>query len=203
MDTRKLILHTAYELFKEKSYEDVSVTDICNACRLTKPAFYYHFSSKSDLLLHYYDNAVDQISLQTKEKSSNYWQQLVSCFVQLIEAGTGLGVDITSQLFIANLTENKGSFDFNQRFSEICIELITKAQKVGQIRNQKSPADLFVAASVMFTGYAVFWAVKNADFDRVKNVVASLEVVFDVPEDLRTSQNDICTWQGNCVIETK
>ena len=34
-DTRKLITDTAMELFKEKGYENTTVTDICKICGIT------------------------------------------------------------------------------------------------------------------------------------------------------------------------
>lgn len=191
MDTKQQILNTAYTLFQQKSYENVSVTDICDACHLTKPAFYYHFSSKGELLIHYYEHAVDQIINEQPEHIDNYWQQLVASFTALMSASTAIGVDLTSQLFITNLGNNQGTFDFDDRFKQVCVSLITAAQKAHQIRNQSAPLQLFIAASMMFTGYNVYWAIRNGDFDRPTNFVASLETVFDIPQANRVTLNDM------------
>lgn len=191
MDTKQQILDTAYDLFQKKDYDHVSVDDICAACHLTKPAFYYHFSSKSELLIHYYDHAVDQIISLQPRHIDNYWKQLITSFTSLISASTAIGVDLTSQLFITNLTKNQGTFDFDERFKQICLPLIEAAQKTHLIRNQSDPLQLFIAASMVFTGYNAYWAIKDGDFDRLTNFVASLETVFDVPTKYRVAQNDI------------
>ena len=45
-DTRERILQTALELFAQKGYKGVSVSDIAGALGLTKGALYRHFESK-------------------------------------------------------------------------------------------------------------------------------------------------------------
>lgn len=185
MDTKKLILKNAYKLFKEKSYQEVSVDDICAACNLTKPAFYYHFSAKSELLIHYYDHVVDKMSLKISNDSNNYWNQFIGLFTQLIEASVEIGTDLVRQLFITNLKKDQGSFDFNTNFANMCVDLISKAQSSKQIRSQQDPRELFIAASFLFTGYEVFWAIKNDDKTTIQNVIASIEVIFDIQPQLK------------------
>lgn len=187
MKTRELILKTAYELFQEKSYNEVSVNDICGKCSLTKPAFYYHFSSKADLLLNYYDDVIAHIfkKITNMDGKDNYWEQYIFCFSELVTAGINLGADLTSQLYITNLTEDKGSFDFNESFCKLCVELIEQGQAAGQIGNRQKPQDLFIASSFMFTGFEVMWGIKKGRFDRVSNVVLALEAVFDVAPEYR------------------
>lgn len=182
MGTKDRILKTAYQLFHEESYNQVSIDDICSKCRLTKPAFYYHFSSKADLLIHYYDDVIDHLykTLKTKDFHGNYWEQYVYCFAKLIEASVSLGPDLMKQLYIANLTDDKGSFNFNSLFSQTCIKLIAQAQQNEQIRNQQAPEDLFVASSFMFTGFEVMWSIKAGSFEREQTVLRALEAMFDV-----------------------
>ena len=49
-DTRERILQTALELFAQKGYEAVSVSDIAGALGLTKGALYRHFENKRAIL---------------------------------------------------------------------------------------------------------------------------------------------------------
>jgi len=48
-NTRNYIIEKAYELFLNKSYEGVSISDISEAVGMTKGALYHHFTSKEDL----------------------------------------------------------------------------------------------------------------------------------------------------------
>ncbi|GAC1393960.1 MAG: TetR/AcrR family transcriptional regulator [Ktedonobacteraceae bacterium] len=48
-ETRTTILRTAQQLFMEHGYRAVSTRQIADACGLTQPALYHHFSDKQDL----------------------------------------------------------------------------------------------------------------------------------------------------------
>ena len=49
-DTRQRIQDVARELFAEKGVQRTSLQDIANRLGITKPALYYHFSSREDLV---------------------------------------------------------------------------------------------------------------------------------------------------------
>jgi len=49
-DRRSQILRIATELFREKGYHGTSLEDIADRVGFTKPAIYYYFDSKEDLL---------------------------------------------------------------------------------------------------------------------------------------------------------
>jgi TetR/AcrR family acrAB operon transcriptional repressor len=51
LETRRNILEASLDIFSEKNYADVSMTEIAEAVHMTKGAVYWHFRNKSDLLL--------------------------------------------------------------------------------------------------------------------------------------------------------
>ena len=48
-ETKRTILRTAQQLFMEYGYRAVSTRQLADACGLTQPALYHHFSDKQDL----------------------------------------------------------------------------------------------------------------------------------------------------------
>ncbi len=66
MNLRDRILETALHLFDEKGYHGVSVNEIVKEARTSKGGFYYHFSSKEELLYVMHDvfitYALDKVS---------------------------------------------------------------------------------------------------------------------------------------------
>ena len=48
-DTRKMILQSAAELFAEKGFKDVSMSDICEKTGLSRGGLYRHYSSTSEI----------------------------------------------------------------------------------------------------------------------------------------------------------
>ena len=49
-DTKKRILQTARELFATKGVQQTSLQEIADRLGITKPALYYHFASREDLV---------------------------------------------------------------------------------------------------------------------------------------------------------
>ncbi|GHH63950.1 TetR family transcriptional regulator [Streptosporangium violaceochromogenes] len=49
-DTKERIQQVALELFAERGYEKTSLREVAERLRITRPALYYHFKAKEDIL---------------------------------------------------------------------------------------------------------------------------------------------------------
>jgi AcrR family transcriptional regulator len=58
-ETRARLLASALDLFEARGYHGTSVDEVVDRAGLTKGAFYHHFDSKEDLLLHIHDIYID------------------------------------------------------------------------------------------------------------------------------------------------
>lgn len=179
---KERICETAFQMFKEKSYDEVSVNDICKAVGIAKTTFYYHLSSKEDILYNFYNSVADSISTKfsTILAAENYWDQLVICYEALLTESELLGYDLTGKLYAANIKENRGSIRFRHNLDEMFILLIEKAQAAGQIRNTKPAKEIYRAFGYTYVGLEVFWAIEKDKFDRRHELVSALESTFDV-----------------------
>ncbi|MCR3921532.1 MAG: TetR/AcrR family transcriptional regulator [Firmicutes bacterium] len=186
-DTKNRIIATAYELFKIKGYDQVSINDICRACKITKTTFYYHLKSKEDIIIGFYDPATESLVNEMAEilSANNYWEQLMKLFETLIHKSEEIGPDLDSQTMIINLKENRGSYDFREDLTKIAVILIEKAQQAGEIRNQSSPEQLYRASAYAYMGYEFTWCVKKGNFNRMKYIRNAMENIYDVAPELR------------------
>ena len=187
LSTKDKIFIVASELFKEKGYNEVTINDICEACEITKSTFYYHLKSKQEIILHYYDYIISNLTpvLTQMLDISSPWEQTVLLFDGLIQNIMDLGHDINSQLMIINLQENSGIFDLREDLADIARRIIQKGQEAQQIRNTSSPRHLYEAAAYMFTGYEFMWCSLKGQFDWRDKFFNSLEIMFDVEPSLR------------------
>ena len=48
--TKNALATSLKNLMKEKPFEKISVSDICDACGMNRKSFYYHFKDKYDLV---------------------------------------------------------------------------------------------------------------------------------------------------------
>ena len=61
MGTREKILNAGVELLARNSFATVSMTDVAEACGITKPTIYYYFNSKKGLYLELARDILEQI----------------------------------------------------------------------------------------------------------------------------------------------
>ena len=177
MDMKAYIIAKGGELFKQKGYEAVTVNDICTACDITKTTFYYHLTSKQDILLQLYDIIVD-----------NLIQHL---FDYLMTSFMDLGSDLNSQLLIVNLQRRQRALDVRKSLEEIAVQIIAEGQKSGQIRNPSSPQSLYAASAYMFTGYEYMWCTLQGNFAWKQLFFTSLASLLDIEPSLRQSESPL------------
>lgn len=81
MELRDRIIETALTLFDEKGYHGVSINEIVKEAKTSKGGFYYHFSSKEELLYVIHDvfitYALDKVSA-AKDKNEDPIKKLTS-----------------------------------------------------------------------------------------------------------------------------
>lgn len=190
--TEEKIINIAYNLFIEKGYDNVTVNDICRACEITKTTFYYHLNSKEDIISHFYDSVTESLVSRIFDviSAENYWEQLMVCFETIILRSQYIGSDLSAQLLIMNIKDDKGTYDFNEDLTKMAVSLIEKAQKAGQIRNQSNAEQLYRASAYAFMGYETVWCIKKGSFDRLKHVRYAMENIYDVDPSLRKADFD-------------
>ena len=103
------IKQKAIALFLDKGYNNVTIQDICDELHITKPTLYKYVNAKEELILDLYDQTIDQLVKDTYKlvDSDSHLEQLLIIFSTLIKETKKYGYDLFSQMFIANLKENK------------------------------------------------------------------------------------------------
>ena len=86
---------------------------------------------------------------------------------------------------IANLQEDRHTFDMRPYLTEVAVDIIRHAQEAGQVRNPAPAERLYEAASHMFSGYELLWCIRRGATDWREDLLASLEAIFEVPEEWR------------------
>ncbi len=80
MDSTEIILNKAEKLFADLDFGSVSMTNIANACNMSKANLYHHFSSKEDLYT--------QILVRAQKNTQNILEktkEIAGTFIEKIE----------------------------------------------------------------------------------------------------------------------
>lgn len=187
--TRESIIEAANKLYLERGYDKVTVMDICAACKITKTTFYYHLKSKEDTILDFYTDVTHSITKQLSEilMADNHWEQLLLCFRILITETKKYGSEFMSQMMISNLKEDSHSFDMRDDLTNVAIAVIRKAQESGQIHNKADAEQLYTAAAYAFSGMELIWCIKSENFSWDKELMRTLECIFEVDDSVKTA----------------
>lgn len=179
---REVIIEEANKLFVEKGYANTTLIEICAASKVSKTTFYYHFKSKEDILIHFYDGITLDISknLVAILSIDSFFEQLMYCFDTLIDEGLKYGTDFFSQMLITNLSEDRGSFDFRDNLTDIAVTIIRKGQECGEIKNSRDAVELYKIAGYTFFGLQVSWCIKDGNLEWKKEMRDALKVLLNV-----------------------
>lgn len=135
---RQLLLNTAWQLFREKGYQNTTMEDILKAVRCSKGRFYYYFHAKAELLDSLYEifdqKYIELYERLDKEKSAG--DQLLQInrdmFLFLSEE---IGAELLTSLYISQLSGTTGiSFwGENRAVRKILSAIVCRGQEMGQI----------------------------------------------------------------------
>lgn len=195
--TKRLIRETATRLFHERSFEAVTLSDICRASGVNKHTFYYYFKSKDELLESYYKFSWTLSPAQVTAilTADTCVDQLWLIFQRFIGHITTTGVSIARQIMIKNLTDDMGTFHLGEGMRELCrlqISIIQKGQQSGQFHNQADAKALVILLQQVLISVCTVWTVFQGKFDCESYTRYLMENLLDVDEAYRiTSEENI------------
>lgn len=178
------------DLFSQKGYDNVSVLDICDACGITKKAFYYHYTSKDELAVQYFQitgEAFDWEALKAQEQlpNANYPELLWQYEGYIIDCGMKLGTDLhnTAQLYDQQNRLNLYSpFPDGPQKNHVdqseYLAMVARGQAAGQIRDDHSPQELLFFLFSAVIGLSSHWRTVGRTYDLKAEVRRIFDFVF-------------------------
>ena len=90
--TRKLIYQTLLDLMKEKTFEEIKVSDICSKAMINRSTFYAHYEDKYELLIDFLSNLKEEFARDLNDSCKEnlsireYYIRLISLFLDHIDS---------------------------------------------------------------------------------------------------------------------
>lgn len=192
--TKQRIRTTATRLFRERTFEAVTLNDICEASGINRHTFYYYFKSKDELLEHYYDlpwrlSATEVADILTADTYVEQLWFIMKKFVDYIEHS---GVTIVRQILIKNLNQDVGTFRPGHSMKELSrlqSSIIEKGQATDQFHNKADPLALVMLLHQIVHSTGLIWAVMNGSFNYGERVRFLFECLMNVDEAYRVTQD--------------
>lgn len=177
---KNIIISSSYTLFKEKGYNNVSVNEICRACSITKPTFYYHFKAKEDILFAFFTDKMENLSDSIFEiaQAANGKELVMGYFKNILNIFKTLGYDIIKNILIASINDMEKSVKLPDNFRKHTILAIKKGQKDYSILNSSNPEYIYSSLQHIFFGYLHLWCQHNGLISDIHSLSDAIEPVL-------------------------
>ena len=119
--TKKNIYETFVTIMKEKSFEEIKVSDICTLAMINRSTFYAHYNDKYELLEEYINNMKDLISKELEKNtnitnSKEYYLEMIKLLLNHIE--------LKRDTFASIMINNKNSITMDILYDVIDKDII-------------------------------------------------------------------------------
>lgn len=169
---KNIIIGTSCNLFKEKGYHNVSINEICSCCSITKPTFYYHFSSKEEILFARLYAAVEDASASLPHPHCDDMgiTLVLSAFNTVYKCMEELGYDFIQNILIGSLKNIDHVINAPNTFHRYMLLLIKKGIRDGSIKASSDPQLIYYSCYHSFLGYMLYWCQHNGLTDEAPSL---------------------------------
>jgi AcrR family transcriptional regulator len=175
---KELLAESLIDLAKRNPIQSITVTNITDHCQVSRQMFYYHFSSKYDLIAWIYSDKADKIINQYIEKEP--WGRVAGRIVAFIKE---------DYLYFKKVFDDDTHLSFYNIIFQYTVECHTKhiQKKLGLT---SLPQD--IAFAIQFNAYGGVNVTKDWLENGMKESPAELgELIFSaMPQPIRTYFNN-------------
>lgn len=111
--TKQVFAKALKELMQEKSFEKISINDICTRCKMNRKSFYYHFIDKYDLVNWIFDT--EFIAMIQSVMHEDSWTVIYTICNLLYE----------NRVFYKKALQIQGQNSFQEHFQEMMFSVIS------------------------------------------------------------------------------
>lgn len=130
LDTKWHIFRVAMDIFSQKRFDEVKISDICKAAGVSTGAFYHHYKTKEHLLLEEY-NLVDKLLWSSTDAllATDEIERLTEYTVMYAQSAEDAGLEIVTEVYRMYLTLRISfPMDFNSGVLSSMRRLVEEAQ---------------------------------------------------------------------------
>lgn len=181
---RRFYIDTAMRMFLEKGYDQVSVNDICQRLRITKPTFYHYVEAKEMVLVQYFDEVQETVidRIEPMVRKGEFLDALITGLTVYHEPAIRLGYDLFSVYIRSMLVEEGSTWRNDPRLQELMVACIDELQQQGLISNSADPEQLYYTLVHLDQGLCISWCAEQGGFDLAAAFYDSLASMLGLDE---------------------
>ena len=134
--TKNILYNTLLEVLKEKPFEEIKVSDICNRALVNRSTFYAHYSDKYELFSSYISDLKESLISELKKNenihtSKEYFLEMIRLFLNHIEE--------KKNFYSSIMVNNRNSIIMYMLYNTFNTEIKEEIEKKGNIRGIPVP----------------------------------------------------------------
>lgn len=178
--TREHLFNSALELFKEKNYEDVTISDISAYAQISVGSFYRYYKSKEDLIMQAYLDF--DIYIETEFDPSAFASNLDAIrhliYMQTSGADT-IGPKLFSQILRIQLkTSGKRVIEETRTFHIRMKELVERAINTEELNTDYSANEISSLILRTSRGVLFDWSIRDAPYKAHERALNEVNLIL-------------------------
>lgn len=185
--TKKILYESLLALMKEKPFEEIKVSDICEKALINRSTFYAHYTDKYELFSSYIDNLKSSLSKELEKNpnistSKEYFLEMLNLFLN--------HVALQKQAYRAIMQQNRNSIVMDMIYHAFNEDIAKKIEIEESNNIEKIPGN-FIATFYLGAVFSVGmkWLTNENKYSK-KELLKYLDIL--IPDDLtsiKTNKN--------------
>lgn len=166
--TKKRLLTVAMRLMKEKGFDNVKISDICEEANVSTGAFYHHIRNKAGIVIEGYAECDIYFSeIISPSLVGNTSIEVVLKYIDYqMEYAEDFGADLCTQIYKAQITEGTEFFlSLERSLPNGLIELIERLQEHNVIKKDKQAIIIANELLVISRGIIYNWCQQHGSYN--------------------------------------
>jgi len=154
-ERQESILVTMEHLLEDRSFDDISIDDLASGAGISRPTFYFYFSSKDDVLLALLDRTIREVEHRVAELPRDFesdpegsWRRSIAVFVDVFSAHSDVSAATTGAR-LRNPSVNELWSRAMSSWADYSTEVIVAERARGAAPAGIDAKDLSVALNLM------------------------------------------------------
>lgn len=175
LETKRRIYICAFQLFQEKGFDSVKITDIVKKAHVSVGAFYYHFPTKENLIDEGYRDFDEKLENKWKKDNPHSGVETIKYLVLgQLEDVARKGFEITG-IFFKNQLGTSNTYLFSKdRF------LYKKLfENVAQVNHTETSSEEIVDKILRTSRGVIYdWCLHNGKYDVVETGIEEISIIL-------------------------
>ena len=183
LKTKKVLYESLLELMKEKPFEEIKVSDICEKALINRYTFYSHYADKYELFSSYIDNLKTALTKELEKNqnistSKEYYLEMLSIFLN--------HVSTQKEAYRAIMQQNRNSIIMDMLYHAF-NEDITKKIEIEEAQKKEKIPGSFIATFYLGAVLSVSmkWLTNENKYTK-KELLKYLDIL--IPDDLNSTK---------------